>query len=262
VRMAEKQRDTRQAAEAQVAERLRGRFLVGRVFARVLRAVRTMVATRENLRLLRSRAFGMVRRIFRALGRALVTSGRLELMDDIFYLSVEEVTAEVRGQALTRDLRALVALRRREFDEFAARAPPARIHVYGLAYAAPFAAPVTAGAPVSELSESGGDLRGIGCVRGRVRGRARIILDPAQQAVASDEILVAQMTDPGWVFLMVAARGIVVERGSLLSHTAIVARELGIPTIVGVPDATRRISNGQELEVDGGEGVVRVVGAD
>ena len=67
----------------------------------------------------------------------------------------------------------------------------------------------------------------------------------------------ARTTDPGWVFLMMTAAGLVAERGSPLSHTAIVGRELGIPTVVGVPEATTRLRNGVEVEVDGHQGVVR-----
>ena len=70
------------------------------------------------------------------------------------------------------------------------------------------------------------------------------------------EILVAPVTDPGWMFLMFAAKGLIVERGSVLSHTAIIGRELGIPTIVGVEGATDRIESGDEIEMDGSTGEI------
>jgi pyruvate,water dikinase len=82
---------------------------------------------------------------------------------------------------------------------------------------------------------------------------------PEQNLDIKGEILIAPMTDPGWVFLMVPAAGLVVERGSILSHTAIIGRELGIPTVVGVADATSLITDGQLVEVDGGTGVVRLL---
>ena len=84
-----------------------------------------------------------------------------------------------------------------------------------------------------------------------------MVYDPGDTASAEGCILVAHSTDPGWVFLMTAARGIIVEKGSVLSHTAIVGRELGIPTIVGVKDATRRIADGAMVFMDGGTGAVR-----
>jgi pyruvate,water dikinase len=70
------------------------------------------------------------------------------------------------------------------------------------------------------------------------------------------DILVAEMTDPGWVFLMMSARGVIVERGSILSHTAIIGRELGIPTITGLAGATERIVDGELIAMDGATGVV------
>jgi pyruvate,water dikinase len=84
-----------------------------------------------------------------------------------------------------------------------------------------------------------------------------VISDPRQPAPPGDHILVARSTDPGWLFLMIASRGIVVEKGSVLSHTAIVGRELGIPTIVGVREATTRIAEGRIIAIDGATGEVR-----
>jgi len=107
-------------------------------------------------------------------------------------------------------------------------------------------------------SAPAGALKGVGCSPGVVRGRAKVVRAPDPTLRVQGEILVAPMTDPGWVFLMVAAKGLVVERGSILSHTAIIGRELGIPTVVGVKDATSAIEDGQEIEIDGTLGTVSV----
>jgi pyruvate,water dikinase len=85
------------------------------------------------------------------------------------------------------------------------------------------------------------------------------VLDPADAAECTGRVLVARETDPGWLFLMLGAKGMVVERGSLLSHTAITGRLLGIPTVVAVDAATTRISDGALVEVDGGAGTVRIL---
>src|SRR5690606_22144753 len=106
---------------------------------------------------------------------------------------------------------------------------------------------------------------GLGSSPGRVRGTARVVLDPTSEVeVTPDMILVARETDPGWLFLMLAAKGIVVERGSMLSHTAITGRTFGIPTVVAVPGATTRLPNGAAIEIDGATGVVTLLeqGAD
>ena len=104
--------------------------------------------------------------------------------------------------------------------------------------------------------------QGISCCPGAVRGIARVIRDPKRDTVEPGQILVAEQTDPGWILLFAGATGLLVERGSLLSHSAIVARELAIPMIVGVPDLTRWLKDGDHLEMDGATGSVRRLSTD
>ena len=89
-----------------------------------------------------------------------------------------------------------------------------------------------------------------------VSGPARVILDPAGAHLEPGEILVAPSTDPGWTPLFLTAAGLVMEMGGSMSHGAVVAREYGLPAVVGVPDATSRISTGQWVTVDGAAGSV------
>jgi pyruvate,water dikinase len=89
-----------------------------------------------------------------------------------------------------------------------------------------------------------------------VRGRVRCVVDPVGAEVERGEILVAARTDPGWILLFPAAAAILVERGSLLSHAAIVARELGIPAVVGVPGLMGWLADGDEVWCDGSTGEV------
>ena len=96
-----------------------------------------------------------------------------------------------------------------------------------------------------------------GCCAGTVRARARVVRDPRSESLARGEVLVARHTDPGWIALFCNAAAIVVERGSLLSHSAIVARELGIPCVVGLKGAMDWIATGDQIEVDGAAGTVR-----
>ena len=74
-----------------------------------------------------------------------------------------------------------------------------------------------------------------------------------------NKILVANNTDPGWVFLMIGAKGLISENGSLLSHTAIIGRELGIPTIVGVQHVTQKIPEQASIKMDGGSGIIEIL---
>jgi pyruvate,water dikinase len=94
-----------------------------------------------------------------------------------------------------------------------------------------------------------------------LRGPVCVVLDPASAALSPGSILVAERTDPGWIMIFPSAAGIIVERGSMLSHSAIVARELGIPAIVSVPGATTWLKDGDWVEMDGSTGIVRKVAA-
>jgi pyruvate,water dikinase len=108
--------------------------------------------------------------------------------------------------------------------------------------------------------EVGDERRGIGCCPGVVRGRVTVVTDPRAANITERAILVAEHTDPGWIMIFPSASALIVERGSLLSHAAIVARELGIPAVVSVAGVTRWLADGDEVEVDGSSGIVRRIG--
>ncbi len=99
-------------------------------------------------------------------------------------------------------------------------------------------------------------LRGTPASPGIITGQARVILDPTGAHLEPGEILVAPSTDPGWTPLFLTAGGLVMEMGGSISHGAVVAREYGIPAVVGVPGATERIITGQQITVDGSHGIV------
>src|SRR5262249_29861547 len=104
-------------------------------------------------------------------------------------------------------------------------------------------------------------LTGIAASAGRVRGRVRVVLDPLDGArLGPGDVLVARFTDPAWTPLFLSVRAVVVETGSLLSHASIVARELRVPSVVRVPQATRGRRAGEQVGVDGSRGVVRRLG--
>jgi pyruvate,water dikinase len=104
---------------------------------------------------------------------------------------------------------------------------------------------------------SGEQRKGLGCSPGIVRGPVRVVTDPNGVNLEQRSILVAEHTDPGWIMIFPAASGVLVERGSLLSHAAIVARELGIPAVVSLPGITRWLRDGDWIEMDGTTGIVR-----
>jgi phosphohistidine swiveling domain-containing protein len=252
-RMSERERELRANAETQVNQKLRWRPLRRALFGYSLQRLRHAVRDRENLRFARTRVVAMQRRIFRELGRQLAKAGLLDDHVDVHYLTVDELAAVVRGQSVNRDLRALVSQRRADYEAYAQRRPPARVTTRGIVHAA------DVGEDAAAAPSADGVLRGTGCSPGRVTATAKVVLDPRANLEVQGEILVAPSTDPGWVFLMVAASGLVAEKGSLLSHTAIIGRELGIPTVVGVKDATRLIHDGATIVLDGQRGTIELV---
>jgi pyruvate,water dikinase len=100
------------------------------------------------------------------------------------------------------------------------------------------------------------ELKGTGCCPGVVRERVRIVRDPREAHGVTGRILVAERTDPGWTLLFPAACGLLVQRGSLLSHSAIVAREMGLPCVVGVPGLLDTLRDGELVEMDGATGSI------
>jgi pyruvate,water dikinase len=213
------------------------------------RSARTAIGNRERMRLARSRMFGLARSIFRRLGALLQEKDILTDAADINYLTVDEVFDFVEGASVTRNLQALVDNRKAEYQRFADKKPPSRFFTAGV----PYLLDVT---EKTMLSSDDTSACGIGCVSGIAEGQAAVVYDPRQDHFKTGQILVAESTDPGWFFLMSRAAGIVIERGSLLSHSAILAREFGIPTVVGVADATQRIANGSHVIVNGTNGRV------
>jgi pyruvate,water dikinase len=252
-------------AEAQI-ERLvaeargRGR-LRGALVRAALRRARLFAGLRELPKFQLVAALAEVRRQLMLVGTALTAAGALDVPDDVFFLSLLEARAGLRrvaeggpgGQPGTGriDLRGLVAERRDAYEQELARrhvprmllsdgTEPEAVHSAGTA-GQPAAAGVLTGSPASA---------------GTVTAAARVILDPVGAHLEPGEILVAPSTDPGWTPLFLTAGGLVMEMGGPNSHGAVVAREYGIPAVVGVPDATLRLATGQQITVDGSAGTV------
>jgi pyruvate,water dikinase len=242
----------REEAERRVADAMRGRPVRRAVFGWVLSHTRARVRDRENLRFERTRLFGRVRRIVVEIGRRLEAEGLLSDHRDVFYLTLDEILAFVEGTSTCDDLRSLAHLRREQFDRYRAEPAPAeRFETRGAVYLGNRFESTTTPEPASAAT-----LVGIGCCPGIVRGPVRVIREPRGAHLEHGEILVAERTDPGWIMLFPAAAGILVERGSLLSHSAIVAREMGIPAVVAIPRLTQALSDGQWVEMNGSTGTV------
>ena len=241
--------------EARLATLFRGSPLRRLVASLALRYAKARVRDRENLRFERTLIFGHARRVLRAMGAQLHAIGALDHPRDVLHLTVHEILGYVEGFASTPDLKGIASLRAGEFEAAALRPdPPERMVARG---------PVHGGIDVAgscPAARAEGNYReATGCCSGIVSGIARVVTDPSSQNLAPGEIMVARHTDPGWIAVFANASAIVVERGSLLSHSAIVSRELGIPCVVGVKDATTWIATGDRMRVDGATGRVDIL---
>lgn len=176
----------------------------------------------------------------------LIRKGILVQPDDVFYLTLEELEiALTTGQV---DLQKIADLKEK-YAEYAKLKPPRVLTSEGEAIFGSYAP--------RDLPE--GALAGIPVSSGVVEGRARVITKLEEATLEKGDILVAPFTDPGWTPLFVSASGLVTEIGGLMTHGAVVAREYGIPAVVGVDDATRKIQDGQKIRVNGTQGFVEIL---
>jgi rifampicin phosphotransferase len=184
------------------------------------------------------------------MGARLAEAGALRSPRDVFFLTQSEVLAALAGEGAV-DLPRLIAARRREFERYRAEPPPpSRFESVG-----PPRAPRASEYP-HLVGSTGSRLKGLGCSAGVVRAPVRIVRDPRREGGLGGHILVAERTDPGWTVLFPLAVGLLVERGSLLSHSATVAREMGLPCIVSVHGLTHGLQDGEMVEMDGTAGTV------
>ena len=207
---------------------------------------KTGIRNREISRLNRSRIFGVSRAIFLKIGRYYTALGQLEDARDVFYLRLDELQGDF-------DRKTIVKSRKQERLGFENTPPYSRL-VFGEKI-------------VSRPSWGGGSqfvsgadlLTGIGTSSGKVTGRALVITEPDDRMDTAGKILVTRSTDPGWVFLLQQAAGIIAEKGSLLSHTAIISRELKKPAVVNVKDSTRLLQTDDLVELDADQGRITVI---
>jgi phosphohistidine swiveling domain-containing protein len=243
----------RPTADAYLSIHLRG--WRRRVYELLRRRVQRLLIDRERVRFCRTRIFGLSRRMFRAAGEDLARSRVLEAASDIFYLRLEELRGCFEGTIAHRELGSLVALRKDQELRNRERDLPHRFWTRGGVYWDALDR-AWAEASKSEASEDG-LLRGTPCSPGIVRGEARVIKRPAD---VGGGVMVTYRTDPGWVGVLRSASALLIERGSPLTHVAVVARELGIPTVVQIPGLTQQIRSGMYITVDGSTGTIKLPG--
>lgn len=214
----------------------------------------TGIKYRESSRLNRTRIYGMMRLIFITMGEQLVKENRLEQSEDVFYLTMPELFDLASHKNLSN---MQSEIEKRKYKRSVDQQLPAFSRLI-------FAGSIFEKYPQTinhqEIASANQqDFQGIGCSKGVVRGQVLVVEDI--QAVnfqqSHNKIIVTKMTDPGWVYLLAQSKGIIAEKGSLLSHTAIISRELGIPSVVNVKQATQQLMTGEWIEINGQTGLIK-----
>jgi rifampicin phosphotransferase len=215
---------------------------------RMIDRVRTFIGYREYPK------YGMVSRYFvykhalLAEAERLVRADVLGAKEDIFFLRFQELQDVVRTNEVDGEL---IGRRKEAFRSYQALTPPRVLTSDGEAVAGAYRR--------DDLPT--GALVGLPVSAGTVEGRARVILDMAQADLEPGDILVTAHTDPSWSPLFVAITGLVTEVGGLMTHGAVIAREYGLPAVVGVERATHLIQDGQRIRVNGTDGYVEILPA-
>ena len=211
------------------------------------------IRLRENLRYERTKVFGTVRKIMKKIGVHLKNNNLINNEKDVFYLTVDEIFGLVDGSIIDVDLKKLIELRKEEYKKYETEAIlPDRFLTRGF-LGENFYYEDLAGN--SQLDEN--TLQGTGCSKGIVKGKVKIVLNPMDTQVEDGDIIVTKSTDPSWVMVFPLLKGLIVEKGSLLSHSAIISREMNIPAIVGVQGATSILKTGDMVQFDGSTGIIK-----
>jgi len=196
--------------------------------------------------------FGLYRDAYIALGNRLHAAERLDAPRDIFYLTTEELWAYHEGRSICADLGGIARVRKAEFAAYETQDLPHQFKTRGPVYHGNrFRGPERESVP-----GDGKTLHGIGCYPGVVESEVKVILSPRDELSVNGLILTTMRTDPGWAPLFPTCSGLLIERGSTLSHSAVIARELGIPAVVGVADLLQTVVDGERVRLDGEKGQV------
>lgn len=230
------------AAEDFIETKLRLRQSL--MYKLLLNRLKHHLRLREKNRLLRGKVYGYLRELFPKVGQALADEGIINKKDDIYYLQIEEIYQLMQAALITNDLPSRIEKRREAYTRFAKIEMPERFITKWL----PALEKVETVLTVAKASVKS-TFPGLISSPGTVEGRAVVLSEPIIPNEPYD-IIIARHTDPGWTPLIALAKGVVVEHGGMLSHAAIITRELGIPSIIGVKNATTIIKTGMRIRIN------------
>ena len=251
----------REKAEQKVKEKI---GLLKRIlYFWILKHTRIAVKNRESLRFARTKVFGIARRLFKGIGYNFYRLKLISKPKDIFYLTIDEIISLIEGRSISSNIFKLAQMRKQEYEKYRKSPPcPDRMIIKGaVGFYDSYLQVLTKCDGLKDLSfsENSKKLVGIPCSPGVVSAKVKVVQNMKDAEGLNGEILVTFRTDPGWITLFPTCSGLLIERGSLLSHSAVVAREMGIPTIVSVGGLTRKLKTGMTVKMDGGRGIIEIV---
>lgn len=212
-----------------------------------IRKLLIAIKNRESLRLKRTHLFGMYRSVYLNIGFHLEQHGRIETSRDIFYLKEEEVEAYIyKPESL--NLKEIIQSRKVEWEEYLNKEVPDRVLF-----------PMPPGIRKSETEQGVEELLGEPCAGNTVRGEAILVDNANEDLLISGKIIIAKRTDPGWIALFPSALGVIIEKGSSLSHSVILLREMNKPSIINVPFLMKSVKNGDIIEMNPMTGEIKFI---
>ena len=209
------------------------------------------IKNREISRLNRSRIYGLIRGLFLRIGQIYYEKGIFDESRDVFYLQLDEIEKLIQKSF---DVREIIAKRKEEYLIYNELPSYTRLVFMKKEFNKHHKNINT-----QKFYSNQQILNGVPCSNGVVTGAVLVVNDVHKANNVKNKILVTRTTDPGWVFILATAKGVISEKGSLLSHTAIISRELNIPSIVGVSGLLNTIRTDDVIEMNGTTGEIKII---
>lgn len=203
------------------------------------------IKNREELRLKRTHLFGMYRTLYLLIATKLKAENKINEVRDIFYLNEQEMEAYIKAENLS--LSEIVENRKKEWEQYNNEDVPDRLY---------FPMPVELNISTQEFS---GTLQGEPCSGSTIQAEAIVVTNVNDDLNVQGKIIIAKRTDPGWISLFPSAAGVIIEKGSSLSHSVILLREMNKPCIINVPNLTKQINTGDAIEMNPVNGQITII---
>ena len=220
---------------------------------KLLKIVKYLVRNREGLRLRRTYIYAIVRNIYLRIGHNFAEDKLIDHYRDIFWLEKDEITAIINGKPI-KNIKETIKNRKAEYEQNKEKPVYERMYFYGKITSENML-PIYS---EQEISDNANILKGVAGGGSPVEGIVKYVKEPTDTDI-NGYILMAKRTDPGWTVLFPMVKAIIIERGSILSHSAVIAREMGLTLVVGVRGLTDKVKDGAKVRVDGINGTIEIL---